>query len=768
MTPAARQRGGGGRAGILARILHAAVTSGGRRTWRRAHGAARCFSPRGECHAWPGRGLQHRAIAWVARHELFALALSGVLLLGVLPACSAPKAKGPPPATLGVSGLGWMRDRELRLSLERLLGDARGEVLRANAVEDAMFLLMSAVQSEGYLQPAIAVECSDAGGTKTAFTFDEKMTATVPRTLEARAVRFQVKPGVRFFVSVVKFAGLHVLPESTARSFFIGEAALFAGKASRAHTPSRLARALDGLQAEIRQLGYAEAEVRASEVAIDERTGAVVVAVAVTEGPRWQVSAVRVEGAEGSGVALDGVQTFVGQPWTDALQQSVAGAVRKAFYTQGYADVRVRVAREAGAVRDGRKEVTVTARVQAGEPVRLGAVRFEGAAHVRESVLRRRVQAKPGEPLNPLEMDQSRYRLARLGVFEKVELRYEPAAGPVRSPVFTLREGRSLETNLLAGYGSYEQARGGVELRQFNLFGRAHQSRLLLVQSMKSTRGEYSYTVPEIFGESIDGTAKIFGLQRDELSFQRQEYGANAALSMPVRWLGANATAGYTFQALRNRDNQLATRSVDEKQVTVASIDAGLTRDRRDNPLRPRHGYRWFAQVEAASRGLGGEAEFQRFELGGSYHTNWGSGRWVHVALTHGVITTWGTNDLLLPVNKRFFPGGASSIRGYREGEASPRGAEGRFVGAKSYALANLDLEQALTAKWSVVVFGDALATAAVLRNYPLAGEQLCSAGLGVHYQTLIGPVRVEYGRNLNPRTGDPGGTWQISVGAPF
>jgi outer membrane protein assembly factor BamA len=696
------------------------------------------------------------------------VALCGVLLLGALPACSTPAAKGPPRATLSVAGMGWLRDRELRLSLERLLGEARGEVLVANAVEDAMFLLISAVQSEGFLQPAITVEWVDADGRKAAIVLDASMAATVPRTLQARAVRFQVQRGVRFFVGDVTFAGLHALKEKPARSFFLGDSALFSGKASRAHTPSRLARALDGLQAEIRQLGYAEADVRASEVVIDERTGAVAVAVAVTEGARWQVSAVRGEGLEGTGVAADGGRNFVGQPWTDALQQSLASEVRKALFAQGYADARVRVTREAGEARDGRKDVTVTTRVQAGELVRLGAVRFEGVAHVREDVLQRRVHAKPGEPLDRLEIDRARYRLARLGMFEKLELRYEPATGAVRSPVFTVREGRSMETNLLLGYGSYEQARGGVELRQFNLFGRAHQSRSLLVQSMKSTRGDYTYTVPEIFGESIDGTAKVFGLQREELSFQRQEYGVNAALSLPVRWLGANATAGYTFQTLRNRENELATRSVDDEQVTVASLDAGLTRDQRDNPLWPRHGYRWFAQVEAASRGLGGAAEFQRFVLGGSYHTGWGSGRWLHAALTHGVITTWGTSDRLLPVNKRFYPGGGSSIRGYREGEASPRGAAGRFIGAKSYALANLDLEQALAAKWSVIAFGDALATAAELSGYPLAGERLFAAGLGLRFQTLIGPLRAEYGRNLNPRPGDPGGTWQISVGAPF
>lgn len=691
------------------------------------------------------------------------------LLLGGLTACSTPKgANGKPLAELSVSGLNLLRDRELRISLERLLGTERGEVLRANAVEDAMFLLMSAVQAEGFLQPTISVECRDAQGRKTEFMLDETLAATVPRGLEATHVRFRVKAGVRSYVREVKFTGLQALRESTARSYFLGEAAVFSGKATRAHTPAKLARSLDSVQAELRGLGYAEADVQASDVATDEKTGAVRITVAVTEGARWRVSAVRVEGADGLNLELDSLRGFAGQPWTDALQQSVAGEVKKALYAKGHADAAVRVTREAGAETNGLKEVAVTVRVQPGEVVQVGEVRFEGAEAMREGVLRRRVQAKPGEPLNPLAIDQARFRLARLGVFEKVELRYEPTTGPVRSPVFKVREGRSLETNLLLGYGSYEEARAGVELRQFNLFGRAHQTRLLLVQSMKSTRANYAYTVPEIFGESIDGTAKVFGLRRDELSFQRQEYGANAGLSMPVRWLGANATAGYTFQSLRNGDNSLATSSVDNAQVTVASLDAGLTRDRRDNPLRPRKGYRWFAQVEAASRGLGGEAEFQRFELGGAYHRALGAGRWVHAAVSHGVITTWGTNDRLLPVNKRFFPGGENSIRGYSEGEASPRAATGQFIGAKSYALGNLDFEQALSATWSVVVFGDALATATELSDYPLAGERLYSAGLGVRYQTLIGPIRVEYGRNLNPRRDDPSGTWQVSVGAPF
>jgi outer membrane protein assembly factor BamA len=449
------------------------------------------------------------------------------------------------------------------------------------------------------------------------------------------------------------------------------------------------------------------------------------------------------------------------------LQENLKEAIRLAYYQRGFADIVVRIVAEPGAVQDGQKPVTVIAQIQPGAQVKIGQVRFEGNAITRESVLRRSAQVRPGEPLNPLALARSRYRISRLGVFDTVDLRYEPADGVVRDPVFTLKESQRYEANLLFGYGSYEQVRGGIEFRQVNLFGLAHQSRIRLVQSMKSTSGDYTYSVPELFGESIDGAARLFALQRQEIAFRRQELGASFTLRRPIPWLRAEGTAGYTFQALRNKDNELATQATDKEQLNVASVDFGLTGDHRDNPLRPRRGYRWFTRVELAARNLGGEAEYQRLELGAAYHTAWGQGRWIHLGVTHGVIATLGTTDVTLPVNKRFYPGGDNSIRGYQKGEAAPRGADGLFVGAKSYVLLNLELEQALTPNWSVVVLVDALGSAAQLKDYPFA-ERLYTAGLGVRYQTLIGPIRVEYGHNLNPRAGDPPGTWQISIGYPF
>lgn len=687
------------------------------------------------------------------------LALAGLLAGATLAAKEAA-----PRAEIRVSGLGWLGSREQKRSLERLLGDERGATLDANAIEDAAFLLISALTEQGYLQPTVATELTRPDGSTAAFKFDAQLDSTVPRPFAARRVVFNVNPGVRYRFAEVQITGLRALPVEVGREYFTGEKVLIARGATRAFSPARLQRDLGNLENELRRLGYAEATVKAGAIHRDDRTGEVRLAVDVTQAAWWQVTAVQVNAG---GKPTPPVQQFVGQPWSQFWQQDVASAIREYFLKQGYPDVAQRFSREVEPARDGTRRVTVSVDVNSGEQVRVGAVRFEGAKRTNESILRRRVRSRPGQPLDLAAMDQARFRLARLGVFDSVDLRYDPPTGPVRDPVFQLREGRQLETNLLLGYGSYEELRGGVELRQFNLFGRAHQTRLLLVQSMKSSRGEYTYTVPELFGESVDGTARVFGLQRQETSFLRQEYGANVSLSTPLRPLGANATLGYTFQSLRNRNNQLTTSPVDEKQVTAGSIDSSLVRDRRDNPLRPRHGYRWFLQAETASQVFGGSVDYQRLEFGGSYHTPWSRGRWIHLGLTHGVLTTLGGRDTELPVNKRFYPGGDNSIRGYQVGEAAPVGTDGNYVGAKTYTLLNVELEQAITSKWSVVAFGDGLGIAARLADYPWA-ETLYSVGLGLRYQTLIGPLRVEYGRNFNPRPIDPSGTLLLSVGFPF
>jgi outer membrane protein assembly complex protein YaeT len=669
-------------------------------------------------------------------------------------------------ARISVDGVGLLRDRELRAALTRLLGTELKATLDANAMEDAAVILSSSLGAQGFQRPEIRIEALMTDGAQRQFTFDPTFATPLPRPLEAREVRFKIKPGVRYYIDRVEFTGLTMMRPKDARAFFRSDHTLLLNERTNAYSPSRVSRAADALLGELRQRGHAESEVRATPE-LDHQTGKVTVRVEVKEGPRWVVADLQYQREEDDVVTLPAGEGWLGRPWSSTLQEDIREAIRQAYYDEGFPDIGVHVEAQAEEPSNGGRDAIVVATVVPGPHVTVGEVRFDGNKTTREGVLRRRVPLDSGDPLNVVSLERARYRIARLGVFEAVDLRYEPAEGTVRDPVFEVREGPRYETNLLFGYGSYEQVRGGVEHRQMNIFGLAHQSRLELVHSLKSTSAEYTYTIPELFGERLDGTARLFGLQRREIAFLRQEYGVDLSLRRQLRGIGGEATAGYTFGPQRNRRSSLATQATDERQLIVASLNFSLTGDRRDNPLRPRRGYHWSARVEAAHPSLGGEATYQRYELAGAYHTRWDEGRWLHVGLSHAVLTTLWSDGTSLPVNVRFYPGGDNSIRGYQRGEAAPRGADGLFIGAKSYLLANLELEQAVTPNWSAVLFSDALGMSEALRDYPIS-EQLYTVGLGVRFQSIIGPLRLEYGRNVNRRPDDPSGTWHFSIGYPF
>jgi outer membrane protein insertion porin family len=53
------------------------------------------------------------------------------------------------------------------------------------------------------------------------------------------------------------------------------------------------------------------------------------------------------------------------------------------------------------------------------------------------------------------------------------------------------------------------------------------------------------------------------------------------------------------------------------------------------------------------------------------------------------------------------------------------------------------------------------------LNDYP-GTEIVLSAGAGIRFRSPAGPVRLEYGYNLNRRKGDDAGTLHFSIGYPF
>jgi outer membrane protein insertion porin family len=702
-----------------------------------------------------------------------AIALVWILAL-CLPSGSAAgtAAPAPKPAKLKVSGYGLFGNRELLRILKTVeLSGKKPPQFGPTFIEDSALLLATRIQRDGYLHPSIRIRIKLVDGGELQVQASELSDNPLPRTLRANSVRFEVRKGILYYYRFLTFEGLQTVTEKQARSYFADVDTLVHLKGGRIYTPERLQHGLASLKELLDRQGYQEARVNKKELKVDDQTGAVTVHVVVEQGPKFMVGSVREEFNYETGPRTDEGRTiYPDQPYSRLWLQDLTLSLKTNQFRRGYPDAEVEVKTlEKQVVDTNRVQLSLLATVRSGSQVRIGEVTFAGEKRTKKWLMARRAKVQRGELLDPVRVEEGRYRLARLGAFDSVDLDYKPRDEHTRDVAYRVKEAKSLNLSLLLGWGSYELLRGGVELEKNNIWGLAHHAELKAIQSFKASSGEFTYTVPEAVGKDYDLFLNGTGLRREEVSFTRLEYGGGIGLHKFFQPQATDASLRYTYQVLSTLDvgNVAAVASEGLTNPAVGSVTLEVKHDRRDNPLYPRRGYKLFATVETASSYLGGEANYERIELFSSWHHAIGGGRYLSLGFSHGVDVSFGSVANNLPFNKRFFPGGENSIRGYKESEASPRDSQGELVGAETYMLGSVELEQALTPAWSIVVFSDNLGMAQHLDHYPF-DTGLFSVGGGIRWRTLIGPVRLEYGYNLNPRPKDPSGTLLFSLGFPF
>ncbi len=675
--------------------------------------------------------------------------------------------KDTPHAKLEVSGYGFFGNRRLKNTLRLLEGEKRRPFYDANFVEDAVLILWSTLNDEGYLKPAITADLTLQDGGQKTFVWTNAVQEALPRPLVVTELKFDIEEGVFYYFENLELNGLTLISPKDAETYFIETGTLIPLKKDRMYTPNRLNQGLSSLTKVLADLGYQNAQAHVTELERDDQSGAVDVTIQVEEGRQFVVRSIRQETfhpTNSEPVEVLMIQT--NHPYSETWVQDYSQAIKTTNYHLGYPDCTVTVTNVHREVETNVVNLDLLARVRTGPKIKLRDVKFVGQEKTRLSLLENRVKLDERELLDRVKAEEGRYRLAKLGIFESVELSYKDVDEHTRDVIYRVDEGKTINFSLLFGYGSYELLRGGFELEQNNIFGRAHHARLKAIQSFKSSSIDYTYTMPELVGHDIDVFFTAAGLRRKEISFTREELGGQAGVRHFFQAIGSDVSLRYNYQYLQASETDII-RQEGVPNAKVASIITDFQHDRRDNPLYPHKGYKIYTHFEVASEYLGGDVNYQRLEINGSYHHPLDRGRWIHLGLSHGVVLTVSGPETDLPFNKRFFPGGENSVRGYQYGEAAPRNEEGKVIGAESYVGANIEFEQALTHSFSLVFFLDAVGVAQSIKQYPF-DEWLYSAGGGINWKTPIGPVRLEYGYNLNRRKYDPVGTLHFSLGFPF
>jgi len=198
----------------------------------------------------------------------------------------------------------------------------------------------------------------------------------------------------------------------------------------------------------------------------------------------------------------------------------------------------------------------------------------------------------------------------------------------------------------------------------------------------------------------------------------------------------------------------------------VASVAGALTWDRRDAPLDPRSGSLHLVSFETASDALGGNVNFLKARLETSWAFSWLPPTVVALAARLGLATPYGGSQDL-PIEDRFYAGGADTVRGYRSERVGPLDANGNPTGGNGLVVLNAEWRFPIWRVLGGAVFVDAGAVTPEVRQLALNAFRV-GVGGGLRLNTPVGPLRVDFGYALTPIPGEDRFQVYFAFGNPF
>ncbi len=517
-----------------------------------------------------------------------------------------------------------------------------------------------------------------------------------------------------------------------------------------------------------------------AEVAEGRDPPRVAAAFTVEEGPQTRIGRVAIEG---EGVVplppiLERHGLQEGSPFVEVRLRAARTSVLEAYSELGYvyADVEV-----TPTLSPDHTRADVAIRIVEGPAVTIGEITLVGNDRTKDHVILRELTLRPGDAFNPQRIFDDQRRVSQLGYLREVRL--EPTVDnqePVKDLRLSVKERDAGLVDLGVGYSNFEGVRGFTEITYRNLMGLGRRAGVRLEGSRIERSLILSYRHPWLFDQRIDGRAALFHEFREEetRNYQRSTYGTSVGVDRTLRpRLLGSLVYDYQindFEALDpNTPQDLL--PFDQDRSNTASLTPLLVWNTRDDLFNPRSGGLSTIAFESAALLLGSQEQFWKVTAGTSQFFPLSNPIVLALGARAGVASRFGETQealiqdappgtdvripLLLPPNERFYVGGRSSIRGYEEDTVGPKLDDGTPTGGNVVLVLNAELRVTVVGSLGVVAFWDGGNT--WLDTDDIRWTDIkTTVGMGLRFNTPVGPLRLDYGFKLNrePRPPDPDG----------
>lgn len=529
--------------------------------------------------------------------------------------------------------------------------------------------------------------------------------------------------------------------------------------------------------------GFLKAQVQPAPIKFYDNDTKADVTFAITEGPRTYVLSREI--IDGSGVPKKKVEAAikqkVGEPFNPHLVKGDQNNILNLFSAAGYIGATTDTKQEF--VDEGRG-VNLSYVIKQGEPVKIGKIILRGNEQAKDKVVLRELLFKTGEPFDYEKILRSQQKIYQLGLFSQV--RIQPVnpekVESSKDLLVSVRERDAGRVEFGAGYGDWDKLRGFAQVGYVDLFGLGHSISVRGDASFKQTKAVATYKWPWFLGYNLSYQTSLVYLNADKPNYHILDY---IGVTGFYKTFGDHITSSLNYQYERVKFSDIAPGAVlnpeDLNKSSLASIIPSAVFDYRDNPFNPTKGSLHALILKYASTYFGSKVNMLKATAQTSWYFPVYKGVVAGFSARGGIASSL-QSKMDIPISERFFIGGASSLRGYSYESVAPLDKFGHPVGGDSMAIFNAELRFPLPYNFGLVTFLDAGNAWLLNKNVSVKanpGETPTvtssgtnglryGAGLGIRYQTPVGPLRLDYGFKVNRRPGESIGELHFTLGEAF
>ncbi len=546
------------------------------------------------------------------------------------------------------------------------------------------------------------------------------------------------------------------------------------------YVKSKLRGDLEKLKAYYLDRGYLNFSIESPQVEISPDKSAMYITVNISEGDKYQFSAVKVEG--NLILSEEELHKQIDIKPSEYFSRKKVVATTEALIErlgdEGYIFANVNAIPD---INEAEKQVKLTFFIDPGRKVYVNRVNFAGNQKTRDEVLRRELRQMEAGWASTAKISRSRTRLQRLNFFENVEVE-TPATPGTDDQVdvnYTVSERPS--GNLMAGLG-YSQTQGvlfNFNITQDNFLGSGKKVGMEFSNSDVNTVYSLTYNDPYF---TIDGISQGFSL------YYRETDAGEANLSRyALDVIGANLNFGMPINEYDSINFGIEPQQTTLKATTYSAQDVfnyienngdtyqslKLTgrwaHDTRDRILFPTKGVLQSFSAEVSAP----VGDLHYYKL--NYRQSWYLPLWRDY--TFALKTNLGYADNYgdskeFPFFEHYTAGGPSTVRGFKENTLGPRDENNNPWGGKLKVVGNLEfffpppfLSENKSLRMSTFID--------IGNVYPSqsdfdAAELRYSTGLALGWFSPLGALNFSLSKPLNDKDGDDTQVFQFSLGASF